>query len=674
MTAGTNNIIANPFNVTYTNTDSNGDFDSVVNVSASVIQGMYDVRIDFNGSWGGVPLASGFMSNSSNRLELNVSVEIPYSLLFSINGTPTEYNYVALNVNNLWVVKRGEQLNLSVTLINEETMTPASGENIMFYDYTNGNALIGSDITDVNGNASISYYIGPSNRSGPTLVYAQFNSYSNYSYYIVNESIWINVSSYSNPLEVDMSGDDTGPPDKTIFNILCNLTDSYGNPITYSELDLIMNRSLLDYTAYLTPGGPESPITLGSNWFSFNRGVIPTTPVNNYTLRLEFNGSFNFNSYPYSTTFNDLPDFYNSTEIPIELRVYDYNDIQIYFYINGTPATENYDYLNKPRIFTPDQDINFTVVVNVSGSDPGNDDTVSINDVYNTNALLYSKTFLQGYEFILPASDFHPGIHKFEVQFESFPNTNTTFIVIDESITINVDPLLPDNKFIRNSDPLNVSGDIVDGSIGLRGLNVSLQLYNSTGSKVSQYLVDDNFGVTDFNGHFQIDISSIALTCPQGNYSLRIDFNGSIFLDETPGIGLIQNYMINTNSSLIQVNITAGTSINQDSLNIIPTAGHNPADGIWWVGDTITIFGDLTLDNGDPMIDMTLNVTIQLDYNTIVTFNDTITTNSTGGFNATFIVNLSWPDYFDDTNIIVYFKPLDNGLVYVEQSELEFFT
>ncbi|KKL61512.1 hypothetical protein LCGC14_2194580, partial [marine sediment metagenome] len=144
-----------------------------------------------------------------------------------------------------------------ITLINEDSMSPVSDENINFYDYTNGNLPIGSDMTDSSGTAWINYLIGPNNKSGPTLVYAQFGSFMNYSYYIVNESIWINVNSYSNPLEVDMSGADTNP-NKLAFNIQCNLTDSFGNPIGYSELDLKMNRSLLDYTGYLTPGNPVS--------------------------------------------------------------------------------------------------------------------------------------------------------------------------------------------------------------------------------------------------------------------------------------------------------------------------------------------------------------------------------------------------------------------------------
>ncbi|MFX1311375.1 MAG: transglutaminase domain-containing protein, partial [Promethearchaeota archaeon] len=65
---GTNNRIINPFDLTYIDTDINGDFDVFVNLNPSVMKGNYDVRVDFNGSWwGGFPLAPFIMNDSSNR-------------------------------------------------------------------------------------------------------------------------------------------------------------------------------------------------------------------------------------------------------------------------------------------------------------------------------------------------------------------------------------------------------------------------------------------------------------------------------------------------------------------------------------------------------------------------------------------------------------------------------
>ncbi|KKM71453.1 hypothetical protein LCGC14_1430460 [marine sediment metagenome] len=664
LNKGTNNRITNAFNITYTETNSTGYFDTVVNVNSSVIVGSYEVRVDFNGSWGGLPLALGYMSNSSNRIELNITEEIPpipYMLLFSINGTPTDYNYAALNVNNLWVVKRGQQLNLSITLINEGTMNPVSGENVYFYDYTNGNSPIGSDMTDINGNASISYYIGPNNKSGPTLVYAQFNSYSNYSYYIVNESISVNINNYSSPLQVDVSGSQ-----ELNFNIICNLTDSNGNPIGYSDLDLKMNRSSTDFTGYLTPA-PANPVSdpSGSSVFNFYRGVNSSTPVNNYTLRLEFNGSFDFSSYPYSATFTNLPDFYNLTEITRELRVYDYNDVQIYFFVNGSATREVYDDSNKPKRFSPGDDVNFTAYVNISSKAPISGENLTIWDDYS-NTMLDNYTFpgvYNNHSFIINTTGFHAGIHRIRIQIENYPTWNTTFIIINETVTIKVNPTLP--KRIRNSENLTVSGYVVNETTGLRGLLVSLQLFNSTGGNYSQYLIiDSRFYTTENNGYFEFVINLISITCPQGNYSLRIDFNGSISLAGTPRIGPIQNYMINTNSSLIALNITAGTNITLDGYHT--KLGLNPT--MWYNTDILYVYGNLTWDNETtPITDMFINVTIRELDGTVIAFNDTVQTDSiTGDFNISLVVDSNWPAFRSDTEIWIEFNSINNGLLYVE--------
>ncbi|HEC38718.1 MAG TPA: transglutaminase domain-containing protein, partial [bacterium] len=225
---GTNNKIGFPFDTFSANADNSGNFIEFVNVNPWVPRGNYEIRVDFNGSWGGLPFAFGIMNDSSNRIGFNVTEPLTFTLLFSINGQPTDYPN-SPNPGNLINVKRGEQLNLSVTLIDESDMSLASGEIIEFYDYTNGDVIIGTDITDSFGSASILYDIGNTNKSGPTLVYAKFGADINYSYYIVNESIWINVISFSDPLEYDLAA-------PFPFNIQCDLIDSFANPIYYSCL------------------------------------------------------------------------------------------------------------------------------------------------------------------------------------------------------------------------------------------------------------------------------------------------------------------------------------------------------------------------------------------------------------------------------------------------------
>jgi len=320
---GTNNAATNPFNPRETYTDDLGYFDLSLEVMDYVPYGEYDFRVDFNGTWAipfyPFPITFSNINDSSTMLDFNVTKELTYDLFFSINGRPTEFPSDP-NPLTLIIRKRYDQVNLSVIVFDVENGTLASNTNVNFYDYTNGDILIGSSITGSKGEASIIYTIGNTNKSGPTLVYAKVGKVMNYSYYIVNESIGININSYTTPLLIDLAS----PFD---FNIQCNLTDNKNNPIYFSQINLRMNSSG-DYTSYLTPPTPISPNPIGSNKFDFDRGVIPSTPVNNYTLKLEYYGSFDFANHPYPYIFF-LPYLSNSTEIPLVLEVHDSDDIKI---------------------------------------------------------------------------------------------------------------------------------------------------------------------------------------------------------------------------------------------------------------------------------------------------------------------------------------------------------
>ena len=89
--------------------------------------------------------------------------------------------------------------------------------------------------------------------------------------------------------------------------------------------------------------------------------------------------------------------------------------------------------------------------------------------------------------------------------------------------------------------------------------------------------------------------------------------------------------MIHTNSSLIPLNITAGTILIQEGYHTIP---HDISGGLWWVDDTLFVYGNLTWDNGAAMVNMTVNITVQLLSGGIIAFNDTVVTDQWGGFNA----------------------------------------
>ncbi|UCD01059.1 MAG: hypothetical protein JSV23_09260 [Promethearchaeota archaeon] len=665
LQAGTHNKIINPFDIIYTNTDNNGDFNELVYVNSWVPKGNYEVRVDFNGTWGGFPWALGIVNDSSSRMGFNITEELTYKLLFSINGQPTDYP-LPPNPGNLINVKRGGFLNFSVILIDEETMSPAPGEIVEFYDYTNGNIFIGSDSTNPFGEASILYNIMNSHKSGPTLVYAKFGKDNNYSYYIVNETIEISVISYSDPLEYDLA---TQIP----FNIQCDLIDSFGNPIYYSQLDLRMNWSTFDYTGFLTPSNPEYPSPFGSNFYDFNRGVIPGTPLNNYSLKLEFYGFFDFFNYPYPALFN-LGYLYNSVEIPKLLNIYDSNQVNIYLAVEWNPTLAFYDDGTPPERYNITTTAHFQVqVVHVLDLD-GN--PLYIYDDF-TNDLLQTYTFPGGtgtsgfHQFDIPTASLHGGLHRIRVQYHTYSTINTTYIIINDTVDINANP--DKNEVARGVEGFSVSGTVQESGEDLRGLIVSIILLNSTYDEVSGYLnlVGSQSIIINNDGTFSYVISSIDQICPQGKYYIRIDFNGSI---EYPNTGfpnvLLTDYMIHTNSSLIPINITAEAIIIQEGYHTTP---HDISGGLWWVDDTLFVYGNLTWDNGTAMANMKVNVTVQKLNGELIVFNE-VFTDQWGGFNASFLIDDAWSEvnYVSETKIIVYFDPIANNLNYVEKTELEF--
>ncbi|MFX1395131.1 MAG: hypothetical protein ACFFAH_16405, partial [Promethearchaeota archaeon] len=666
---GTNNRVPNAFSPTTAVTESDGTFHIDVDVQQYVQYGEYELRVDFNGTWVGFQ-AFPFINASSDKLDLNVTKELTYILQLSINGQPTDYP-ADPDPATLINIKRSEQVNLSVIVLDEEDNSPAPDVLVQFYDYTNGDELIGTDISGFNGNASIIYTIGTTNKSGPTLVYVRVGSARNYSYYIVNESIAIDVQSFSNPLEIDLAG--VGP---TQFNVQCRLVDSYNNPVYYSQIDLRMNESIFDYSAYITPSNPIFPTPIGSNTFNFDRSVKSNTPINNYTLRLEFNGVFNFMNYPYPFIFN-IPYLGNSIQLWRELKVYDDNDVEIYLAVEGNPTRPLYDEFYKPEIYTRGEIAHFNVTVVHKGGTPASGSNVSIWDDYSNQLLdLHYYSGGTGYvRFNISTNSFYyAGIHKIRVQFSDYPTINTTFIIINETVNVILNPIVKtngaDNIIQRDNGGFIVSGSVRENSTGLRGLVVGVLLYNKTYNNVSQYLVGTPYNVTNANGDFMIYVDSIDIDCPKGEYYVQIAFNGSLYLNEIPGIDLIWNYMTGNTSIFVKLNVTAATIINQ--IDLYSDLEFIDPDS-WILGDILHVIGNLTLDNETIMANMYVNVTIQLLDGTIIAYNDSVVTDGSGEFHGLLTVNAQWPTSRSDTKIVVYFNPkVKNNVEHVENTNKTF--
>jgi len=247
----------------------------------------------------------------------------------------------------------------------------------------------------------------------------------------------------------------------------------------------------------------------------------------------------------------------------------------------------------------------------ISGGNPLPGTRVRIIDVYDQNNVLDELPFdgSSNYlEFNISIADFtFAGIHKIDIRFynptdQPYSTINSTFIVINETVTFNSDPYLSLNPKViqRNDGGFYVTGKVVNNNEGMRGLQVKLLLFDKNYKNVSQYLIGGNvYDLTDSNGNFRFDINSISIDCQYGPYYIRVDFNGSIQLLEIPGIDLIPHFMINASSNYVDINVTATTYITQ--INHF-TDYQSLSPDKWIYNDILHVIGDLFWDNSSGIV------------------------------------------------------------------------
>jgi len=311
-------------------------------------------------------------------------------------------------------------------------------------------------------------------------------------------------------------------------------------------------------------------------------------------------------------------------------------------FVEGNPTLSFYDDLNLPERYNRGDPINFTVII-VQGGSPGTG-KVTLTDVY-TGLVIGSYTYMPadfGYhEFINTTTNWHAGLHKINVGWDASPTFNTTYVIINEMV--NIFTSLDKNSVIRNLDSFSVDGTVLESGEHLRGLVLEIILLDSTLSDVtSLYLIGSQTKITNNLGYYQF-FNFIDISCPQGNYTIIIEFNGGI---EEAGISL-SDYMVHNSSSLISIKIIAGTYI----IGYYDTL-YDKED--WYFNDELWVYGNLYWDNGTPISGMEINATVR-DGNGNILATDLGLTDGSGFFNITFTVG-AWED---DTEVWIYFYPED---------------
>ncbi|MFX1498661.1 MAG: transglutaminase domain-containing protein [Promethearchaeota archaeon] len=519
---GTNNNIFNAFIPPSQFTDPNGNFNDILDVNPGVSSGQYEIRTDFNGTFNlpilDIPFTYSPITNSSQRIGFNITKAL--SVLFYINGYPAQDPYNP-------VVYRYNSINLTARVI-LENVGPIQGRRVYFYDDTRGGIEIGNDITDVNGIASINYFIDGNCLIGPNLLYARHNMQDNYSYFILNEEPWINIISGPTPRVINRTA--TGATN-TQFYIEGEILDNTNfNPISNCELTLKLLGFGGDFSSFLIPG--EFFWTDFNGYFYLPFEVASSTPTGNYTLRLDFNGTIERYWDPINQMWQpyyfNLPAINTSSAFTNELLVSTPTSLSFNFWINGT-TSDNY---NQP-IINRNGDLDLLVYLAYGGTPIADGNVIYFYDV-TQGIPIGSALTTSGYTQILYSTGFSTiaGPHLLRARWGS--NYNYSYFILDEPINVNLESGPMPREINRGQTSFNLHGYVNDSLNGIPIKFARISVYMSDG--VTDYtsylrLIGGSYQL-DINGEFDLTLSVLSST-PAKNYTLQIEFNG-IFSYSSP--------------------------------------------------------------------------------------------------------------------------------------------
>ena len=669
---GTQIPLPGVLNPSSTDTGDTGTFNEELSIDYSVPSGEYQIQADFYGIWYydfyGTPLYDfePLINDTLVRLDLNITKPNDYSVWFYID------DFAANDIYNP-EVERSSTIELKA-IIKDEGI-PLENVSVGFY---NSFDVLGSDTTDPSGTAIYYYTIDDSVPAGPNRIYARFSDIVNNSYFILNAPIHFDsLNNFPDPPKISRV---VHPSEDYIFSISGKLYDEFSNPIKYGDFNINLYDGGAPVTFYLNEEtGPTRTDEFGDFFIEYS--VADITPLTNYTVTLNFSGSFTYPTTPEpSFNFPAYSNFTASVTSTHDLEVWDPYDIDIFFYIDGKPALSVYDDANLPERYNQGDNITLEFLI-LRSSIGVTDNTARIYDVDQDNQIVGTYTYdnteiPQGYGSItINTTGWSAGIHQLRINWNILPTYNSTYIIINKTATINVDPLTPAAQSItRGIEGFTITGSVYDSSEDLRGLEVSIHLLDSLNQDRSAFLnVDQQYKIIDqLDGSFEFNVFNIDQTLIQGTYKIRIDFNGTIY-NFYLGSGIdVSDYMVHFTSNIIYINITAGTQIVQQDYYTLIWETEFPTK--WFEGDTLIVTGNLTWDNNTEISNMRIRVVVEDLYGGQITLNDTVFTDQYGFFNVSIYIDPSdpWPNDRSDSRIFVIFDPIINGVDYVEPTNEQY--
>ncbi len=512
-------------------TNNDGDYNTSVYVNDHVVSGTYDVRVDFNGSFHVESLSGVFspfysyplLNDSSSEISVQIINPDATFLDLYIDGYPYD-DFSNPRVN------RDTSVELRVVLYS--LSGPLQGRTINFYDITENpsGSPIHTEDTASNGEISFYYYLNFDKIAGPHLICAEWGTLKNYSYFILDDNIRIDLNP-PRPVPNIINRIDVG--DYT-FNIKGSiLDDTNNNPIKHAEITVYLIRNNIEYFMELQPLNPSTnPYYCGiDGTFDLNFDVDNNINPGNYSIRVDFNGTFYYLSQDYDYPHDFFLTYINTSSATIiDLKI-ETPDIQILdFWINGTSTSEY-----EQPIVKRTQELNLKVNLQ-GGSGPLEGELVRFFDETNNSEIGVKTTDENGYAnitYYLNTGNLLAGPHLIYAEWGSL--RNHSYFTMDEAIRIDLNPPKPVPNIINRSGSVgtifNINGSIIDDFYNrpIKYAEITVNLIRNNIKYNTQLIPiypSTNPYYCGADGIFDLYFDVID-SINTGNYSIRIDFNGT---------------------------------------------------------------------------------------------------------------------------------------------------
>ncbi|MHA1111236.1 MAG: DUF3488 and transglutaminase-like domain-containing protein [Promethearchaeota archaeon] len=631
--------------------DVNGSISDTVTISEYVAQGIYDFRVDFNGTYEiinpvygtpqiiNIPLVNDASSNTYSFEIIDDNQKI-----FNMDVDSAYYQEDTFH-------KDRDTDSMTINIYLEQAGLPVVGGQVQIRDRTYDDYILGTITTFAGGMGSMIYSLASDYshwRAGVHELYGYWVGIGrvNQSFYlIVDETMEIVLTSVT-PSNINRTGGG-----QMTFDVDGYLWDSgVSDYVRYGYIGVQMWQGATDYTASLT-GDPTYMNVGGNGQFSATYGVNPATPIGVYDIYVGFGGDWELTNS--RNQFINDPAF-TDTDGPEPLTINDPTDILIEMWIDYIPTQSTY------YGTAPNYNRNDVVRIDVrvwEGLSFKQSATVTLRD--ETLGIDLGSTVTNstgGASFLVTLDSTHvAGLNLLSVSHSTIKNYTQVFL--DDTMYVDL-ASTPSATSIRDSGSVTISGYVRDSLNDEVVTSAAIQLYvrdfggiDRTGDITiwllgtpGSYLIsDDNTGLFTFVWRMPVSF--------HGVYRITAYFTG----DQ-------QEYSIACPGSNFDVGLAdlSSESLQTVYADVDLTATYSPQ--ILYAGQPVYVDGTLFYDNGTAITGTSVIIKFYDSSDTLL-YSDTDTTDGSGNFS--YSTTVLWSV---DT---IYVEFVQDDINYIWESEVQ---